>query len=63
MIDPAPFIDTVAFLRRNSRYANMREGLRALTAKNDATIEPQLQHHLDALRDSQKRVQTQFNLN
>lgn len=55
-IDPAPFIDSTAFLRRNSGYANMLEGLYALVARRDTSVSPELSAHLNDLHRAQRRV-------
>lgn len=55
-IDPAPFIDSVMFLRRNRHYVNIVDGVCALVDGCDCSVSPRLQDHFDALASAQKRV-------
>ncbi len=55
-IDPAPFIDSVAFLEANRRYATMYEALVALTEKTETSISPILADHLADLSSRQQRI-------
>lgn len=56
LIDPAPFIDSVLFLRRNPGYANMLEALLAMVEGRELSVAPNLETHLEALGDAQRRV-------
>lgn len=55
-IDPAPFIDAVGFLRKNPVYSNMVDALISLVSRNDVSVDPRLQTHLEALASAQKHV-------
>lgn len=55
-IDPAPFIDSAAFLRGNPHYRSIVAAMQALVEGRDRSISPHLEDHLDALSVAQERV-------
>lgn len=55
-IDPAPFIDSVAFLAEHPKYPTMAHVLAALLTGGENAISPDLQVHLDRLTANQARV-------
>jgi hypothetical protein len=55
-IDPAPFVDSVAFLVAHPAYSSMVEALIALTDGSDFSLSPNLDDHLAALATNQSRV-------
>lgn len=55
-IDPAPFIDGVAFLAEYPQYPTMAHVLADLLQGGKQTISPDIQVHLDRLKANQARV-------
>jgi hypothetical protein len=55
-VDPAPFIDSVAFLKAHPNHSSMVEALVALTNGSDTSVSPHLEYHLGALAANQDRV-------
>ena len=56
LVDPAPFLDSVAFLADRPWYQTIAHALTALTQGKDRSVSPDLAAHLDRLTESQARV-------
>ena len=55
-IDPAPFLDSVAFLAAHPEYDTMAAALAALTDGRETSVASDLDTHLTALEAAQQRV-------
>ena len=56
IVDPAPFLDGITFLREKARYSSIIEALAALTEGKDTSLSPRLEDHLALLAARQAAV-------
>ena len=61
-VDPAPFVDSMAFMATQTDYPTMVEALAALTQGRDRSVSPDLSTHLNRLAENQARVHNAIRL-